>query len=95
MIAYGIADEEPTPSPFHRGFSIVHLDRGVSEKRIRQRLQALQWGSGTEFKKRGWPGDPEALRSLISTPDSILAGVVVIARTAEGHVTIYAQRLEE
>ncbi len=95
MIAYGIADAEPAASPFHRQFSILHLDRGVSEKRIRQRLQALQWGSGTEFKKRGWPGDPEALRTLISTPDSTLSGVVIIARTADGHVTIYAQRLEE
>ena len=95
MIAYGVAESEPPPSALHQRFSILHLDHGVTEKRIRKRLHDLQWGSGTEFKKRGWPGDPEALRALISVPDANAEGVVIIARTDEGHVTIYAKRLDD
>lgn len=94
MIAYGVAETEPPSSPFHDRFSVLHIDRGVSDKRIRKRLEELQWGSGTEFKKRGWPGDPESLRTLISSaPDSTPDGVVFIARTDDGHVTIYARRM--
>ena len=92
-IAYGASDEPPEASAFHQGFSVVQIDQGVSEKRIRRRLEELQWGSGTEFKKRGWPGDPEDLRPLVSKGKE--SGVVIISRTETGHLTIYATRLEE
>jgi len=93
QIAYGITDAVPPESPFYQRFQVITIDQGISEKRIRRRLGELGWGSRTEFKKRGWPGDPESLRSLIGHRDAEQAGVVILARKGRGHVTIYAERI--
>jgi len=92
-IAYGLSESEPPASPFYDRFAIHRMDEGVSEKKIKKRLAALQWGRRTEFKKRGWPGDPEQLRSLLPETEYQDHGVVFIARRDPGHVTIYAKRL--
>jgi hypothetical protein len=58
QIAYGISPTEPPASPFYDRFAIHAMDEGVTEKKIKKRLATFQWGRRTEFKKRGWPGDP-------------------------------------
>ena len=92
-IAYGLVDEIPKPSALYERFSLLRMDEGISEKRIRKRLQHLEWGSGTEFKKRGWDKDPETLRPLLPDEGGKKSGVVMIARRDSGHVTIYAERV--
>ena len=92
-IAYGVSSVMPPASPFYDRFAIHGMDDGVSEKKIRRRLAELQWGRQTEFKKRGWPGDPEELRSLLPDEDHRDHGVVFITRRDQGHVTIFAKRL--
>lgn len=91
-IAYGLTDESVPVSALYDRFSVVRIDDGVSEKKIRARLRNLGWGVRTEFKKRGWNGEPEALRSLLPDGDPTDFGVVLIARRDVGHVTIYAKR---
>lgn len=93
MIAYGISAYEPVESPFHETFRIEVVERGLDRKRIRTRLRQLGWGGGTEFKKRGWDGDPEDLRPLLPENGPAAGGVVLLARVGTGHLTIYAHRV--
>lgn len=73
-------------------FTVVRADGGVSLRRIQQHLRDLRWNNRTEFKKRGWNGEPEDLRRNLSFADSDVFGVVVIARTESGHLTLYCKR---
>jgi len=93
LIAYGLSLQEPAESPFHERFRIELVDRGIDRKRIRQRLRELGWGRETEFKKRGWDGHPEDLRTLLPETAVSAGGVVLLARAGAGHLTIYAHRL--
>ena len=96
-IAYGIGQRETTDLTTIRdwmdAFEIVMVDTGVSEKRIQQHIRELAWNSRTEFKKRGWNGEPEELRAKLDFADSDKFGVVVIARTEQGHLTMFCKRL--
>lgn len=96
-IAYAIGPRGTTDldalSNWAHAFEIVRTDRGVSEKRIQENLRDLGWGNRTEFKKRGWNGEPEELRRTITFAESDEYGVVIIARTEYGHVTLYCRRL--
>jgi hypothetical protein len=92
-IAYGVGGEEPPPSAWYERFRVLAVDRGVTERRIRERVVALGFNGHTEIKKRGWNGDPEVLRTKIAFPKSGSPGVIMITRRGSGHVTIYAVRL--
>mgnify|MGYP000753320565 CR=1 FL=1 len=96
-IAYAIGSRETTNLDalldWADAFEIVRVDVGVSEKRIQENLRELNWSSRTEFKKRGWSGEPEELRRKLSFASSDHFGVVIIARTDHGHLTMYCRRL--
>ncbi|HCN05167.1 MAG TPA: hypothetical protein DIS79_06055 [Bacteroidetes bacterium] len=94
-IAYGLVERDPGPSKWYQRFFVDAVDRGVSERRIRERLIELGRSSHTEFKKRGWDRDPESLRRHMNFVENGTAGVVLIARHGTGHVTIHARRVEE
>ncbi len=94
QIAYGLASIDPGPSVWWTRFRVVAVDEGVSEKRMQVRIRELEWNKHTEFKKRGWPRDPEELRHALSFPASDHHGVVFIVRVGDGHRTYYAQRME-
>jgi hypothetical protein len=94
QIAYGLADVDPGPSVWWTRFRVVAVDEGVSEKRMQVRIRELEWNKHTEFKKRGWPRDPEELRHALSFSVSDHHGVVFIVRVGDGHRTYYAQRME-
>lgn len=94
QIAYGIASHDPGASVWWTRFRVVAVDEGVSEKRIQVRIREFEWNKHTEFKKRGWPRDPEELRRALRFVESDHHGVVLIVRVGDGHRTYYAQRLE-
>ncbi|MBS1560170.1 MAG: hypothetical protein JSS89_01055 [Bacteroidetes bacterium] len=94
QIAYGLASIDPGPSVWWTRFRVVAVDEGVSEKRMQVRIRELEWNKHTEFKKRGWPRDPEELRHALSFPASDHHGVVFIVRVGDGHRTYYAQRMD-
>ncbi len=96
-IAYAIGTRETTNlyalHDWSSAFEVMRVDSGVSEKRIQENLRELDWSNRTEFKKRGWNGEPEELRRKLSFAKSDVFGVVVIARTETGHLTLYCQRI--
>lgn len=94
QIAYGIAQHDPGASEWWTRFRIVAVDDGVSEKRMQVRIREFEWNKHTEFKKRGWPRDPEELRRALRFAESDRHGVVLIVRVGGGHRTYYAERLE-
>ncbi|CAN5387416.1 hypothetical protein BH10BAC6_BH10BAC6_03420 [soil metagenome] len=93
-IAYGITQQDPGATPWWTRFRIVAVDDGVSEKRMQVRIREFEWNLHTEFKKRGWPRDPEELRRALRFAESDHHGVVLIVRVGDGHRTYYAERLE-
>lgn len=96
-IAYAIGSRETTNLNALRNwasaFEVLRTDSGVSEKRIQENVRELGWSNRTEFKKRGWNGEPEELRRTLTFAESDDYGVVIIARTEKGHLTLYCLRL--
>jgi len=92
-IAYGLIAEDPGPSEWWTRFRVLAVDEGVSEKRMQIRIREFGWNKHTEFKKRGWPRDPEELRRALTFTESDHHGVVLIVRVGDGHRTYYAERL--
>lgn len=95
-IAYGTTVHEPPTSLFYERFRILEAHEGIREKTLRGRLRELGWSTATEFKKRGWPGEPEILRkamNMCSAGPDVPFGVVIVARVATGHVTLLCKRI--
>jgi hypothetical protein len=89
-IAYGLSGKRPTGSPLHQTFRILRLEP-FNRKGLRQAVRELDFGPGTEIKKRGFPQTPEQLRAELSlTGDR--DGVILIARRGDGHVMVLAER---
>ncbi len=90
QIAYGLAEEKPPTSPLHQTFRILRFE-SFNRKRLRAAVKELNFGPGTEIKKRGFPQTPEQLRAelpLTGTHD----GVILIARRGDGHAMVFAER---
>ena len=92
-IGYGIADQEPSASPWYTSYRILHMDDGASERRMQDRIYEYGWGADTVIKKRGWDKDPEAVRSRLTFIEGGQPGVIIGARVGEGHVTVYGEKI--
>jgi len=96
LIAYGVGRRSDIDVPSLREwadvFDVIRVDNGISIRRIQQNLRDLRWNNRTEFKKRGWNGEPEELRRQLTFSSSNNIGAVIIARTETGHLTLYCKR---
>jgi len=93
-IAYGLCETQPALTALHGAYQIVGVDSGVSVKRIQQRINELKWNSRTEIKKRGWDKTTEWLWHKLTFPITDLAGVIIVARSENAHVTLYCMKCE-
>ncbi len=91
QIAYGIAVDKPSQSPWYRRFEIIEA-LPFHYGRLKERLLAYGWGNGTEIKKRGFPEMPEEVRKKLKLPSGGEAGVVVCTRKGNRHWAILARR---
>lgn len=92
-IAYGLCDLDPGPSPLHRRFRIVDVERGIDAKRMQRMVRTRRWGAGTEIKKRGVDIDPMSHHRALEFVDGGPSGVIVLTRGVDERWTIYAERL--
>lgn len=90
-IAYGVSAHQLERSPLYSTFLIVEAF-AWNEKKLRQRLRELQWGSGTQIKKRGFPQTPEQVRARLALPRGGTAGTVVLTRVGQGHIVLLCER---
>jgi hypothetical protein len=90
-IAYGLAISKPPATHLSDIYQILDVGPGVREKWIRQRVRELGWTQSVAIKKRGWGGDPEALRLQLDLkeagPDDD-SRAIIIARVGGGHITM-------
>jgi hypothetical protein len=98
-IAYGIAPNAPSSSPFYEAFQILEAFP-YNRKRLVERVRTRGWGTRTEIKKRGFPESPETVRSWLHLNRSNELkdfGVVILTRrgvgTSEQHWVILAERI--
>lgn len=94
-IAYGISRVQPKTSLLYQCFHVKQVLTGVRRKELKAALASLGWSNATEFKKRGWPGDPEQLRTELYLPPATSTtpyGTVVITRVGNNHRTLLCQR---
>jgi hypothetical protein len=89
-IAYGLSGLRPRYSPLHQSFRIIRME-AYHEGRMRKTVQELDFGPGTEIKKRGFPKTPEHVRSGLKLSGG-KDGVIFIARKGNGHVMIFGER---
>jgi hypothetical protein len=89
-IAYGLSGARPPDSPLHQSFRILRLE-AYHEARMRKAVRELEFGPGTEIKKRGFPHTPEQIRSGLKLSGG-KDGVIFIARKGNGHVMIFGER---
>ena len=93
-IAYGISKKQPTSSLLYQCFHIKKVLAGVRRKELKATLASLGWSNATEFKKRGWSGEPEQLRTELSLPPATSTtpyGTVVITRVGNNHRTLLCE----
>lgn len=89
-IGYGILDREPEHSPLFETYRIDAIVQGVSVRRMQEEIRRRAWGSTTVIKKRGWDRDPESVRGQLQFVEGGQGGVILVARVADAHVTVYA-----
>jgi len=89
-IGYGILDREPEHSPLFETYRIDAIVQGVSVRRMQEEIRRRGWGSTTVIKKRGWDRDPESVRGQLQFVEGGQGGVILVARVADAHVTVYA-----
>ena len=88
----GVARSRGDATSLDERFEIIDIDSGVSVKRIQQRINALQWNSRTEFKKRGWDKTTDWLWHQLEFEETETAGVVVVSRIIDRHITLFCIR---
>jgi len=66
-VAYGVTDTPPSPSKLLTTYRILE-DLPYSLRKLRAALAARGWSSRTEFKKRAFSGDLEAIRAELDLP---------------------------
>ncbi len=89
-IGYGILEREPEHSPLFETYRIDAIVQGVSVRRMQEEVRRRGWGSTTVIKKRGWDRDPESVRGQLQFIEGGVGGIILVARVADAHVTIYA-----
>jgi len=93
MIAYGLADERPVNAPLHQNFRLLRIE-AFNRKRLRRSVLELDFGPGTEIKKRGFPETPEQVRRQLHFRGE-RNGVILLTRKGDGHVMIFAERVQD
>jgi SAM-dependent methyltransferase len=91
QIAYIVAASD-RPTPFAQAFRIHEVHR-FGLKLLNQRLAVLGVGQ-VEIKRRGFPMEPEELRSRLRLAHSQAAGVVFLTRQGEQHLMLIGERLD-
>jgi hypothetical protein len=90
-IAYGWSATAPPSSPWHRGFRLLRVEP-FNRKGLRRISAELDFGPGTEIKKRGFPDTPEQIRAALRLRGK-RQGVIIITRRGDGHLMLFAERL--
>lgn len=90
-IAYMFSLTKPPASPWYRSFKVLEAHE-YNERKLQQRLHELNWGSRTEFKKRGFPLTPDQVRSKMKLAPSEAFGCVVLTRREEQHFMFLCER---
>ncbi|MBN1448305.1 MAG: hypothetical protein JXA28_10280 [Bacteroidetes bacterium] len=91
-IAYGWSEREPSVSPWHQAFRIIRVE-GYNRKRLRRIAAELDFSATTEIKKRGFPDTPEDILRQLKLRGS-RPGVIILTRQGDGHLMIFAERME-
>lgn len=93
QIAYGICMSKPAVHPLYETYRIVDICTGIRQKWLRSKVRELHLNVATHIKKRGWNGNPEALRKTLPfTSDStVRSHVIIIARQGNGHITMICE----
>ena len=91
-IAYLVAPQLQA-EPLAQAFAIDEV-HPFSLDRLNQRLQALGIGQ-VELKKRGFPGEPEALRNRLQLNPGGRLGVVFFTRRGQERLLLLGRRLTD
>ncbi len=66
-VAYGVATEQPDPSPLYTAYRILE-NLPFSKKKLKEALNRLGWSNRTELKKRNFSGELEQIRAELDLP---------------------------
>jgi SAM-dependent methyltransferase len=93
QIAYLVGDNQtvtPSVAPFISTFEVRELHR-FSLRLLNQRIAALRIGR-VELKKRGFPTEPESLRSKIKLYPNGEAATIIFTRRGNDHIMLICSR---
>ncbi len=90
QIAYGHCLEQPPVSAWHQSFHILEAFV-FRERQLKERAAALEFGPGTEIKKRGFPVEPEDLRASLPLEGN-RRGVIILTRMGATHHVFLCER---
>lgn len=91
QIAYLVTDQAGT-HPLTQSFQILEI-LPFSMKQLNRRLKSLNIGQ-VELKKRGFPTEPEQLRSKLKLANSNEHGAVIFTRQNQDRIMIIARRIK-
>ena len=92
-IAYGASISPPPRSPWYVAYKVLEW-LPYSIPRLKEAILRHGWDARTQFKKRGFPDDPESLRpkvGLVPIAPHSTYGVVVITRIGSDHIAFLCE----
>lgn len=89
-IAYAWSETRPEDSRWHQCFRILRIDP-YNRKGLQRGIDALDFGPGSEIKKRGFPETTDSIRARLHFRGR-RNGVVIVTRRADKHLMIFAER---
>lgn len=92
-IAYGYAARKPDDTCFAVIFEVISVIT-FSYKRLQNEIEVFAFTSGTEIKKRGFPEEPELIRSKLRFSDTGIPGVIILTRHRGSRIAILCRRVQ-
>ncbi|MBR9978320.1 MAG: hypothetical protein KFH87_09545 [Bacteroidetes bacterium] len=89
-IAYAWSETRPEDSRWHQCFHILRIEP-YNRKGLQRGIDALDFGPGSEIKKRGFPETTDSIRARLHFRGR-RNGVVILTRQADAHLMIFAKR---
>lgn len=91
-IAYGYSTHKPEDSCFVANFKVISVIP-FSYKRLQNLVEQFSFTNRTEIKKRGFPEEPEIVRSKLRFSDTGIPGVIILTRHRNSRIAILCRRV--
>jgi hypothetical protein len=89
-IAYAWSETRPEDSRWHQSFRILRIEP-YNRKDLQRGIDALDFGAGSEIKKRGFPENADSIRARLRFRGR-RNGVIILTRQKQNHLMIFAER---